>query len=308
MLKQNNQLQFFNNELNAKPFLKWAGGKTQLLPEIRKYYPFEKYKNINKYCEPFLGGGAVLFDILNNFDLKEILVNDLNSELINTYTVIRDYPNNLVELLYLYQNDYWNMNDESRKKYYNLKRDEYNKMKLSENNKITKASLTIFLNRTCFNGLYRVNRKGEFNVPIGSYKKPLICDSENLFAVSNKIQDVKFINDTFDSVDSFIDNNTFVYFDPPYRPLNMTSSFKSYSKSDFNDESQIELANFYKSLNDKGSKLLLSNSDPKNEDINDDFFDDLYSEFNIKRVVANRMINSNKTKRGPITEILVSNF
>jgi DNA adenine methylase len=176
-----------NNEKKIKPFLKWAGGKGQLLSEIEKYYPFKKGK-ITKYAEPFVGGGAVLFDILSKYNLEAVYISDINAELINTYRIIRDDIDELVDMLTVMQKEFVPMSTDSRKKYYLEKRFRFNHLKLNgnENVNVEKAALMIFLNKTCFNGLFRVNRKGMFNVPIGSYKNPLICDRENLHAVSEK--------------------------------------------------------------------------------------------------------------------------
>lgn len=291
----------------AKPFLKWAGGKSQLLHEIRKYYPFND--QINKYCEPFVGAGAVLFDILNNFDLKEIYISDINKEAINLYKVIRDDVENLIELLDEFQKEYQDLNLEQRKIIYYRNREEFNLLKLSDNsNNLRKAALFMFLNKTGFNGLYRENMSGEFNVPIGSYKNPKILDRENLINVNKKLQNVKIIHGDYKKSEDFIDYKTFVYFDPPYRPIKPTSNFTAYNKGDFNDDDQRELAEFFKKMDQKSAHLLLSNSDPKNYSPDDNFFDDLYGQFNINRVTARRFINSDKNNRGFIYEILVNNF
>lgn len=291
----------------AKPFLKWAGGKSQLLYEIRKYYPFNE--EINKYCEPFVGAGAVLFDVLNKFDLKEVYISDINKEAMNLYKVIRDDVDSLIEILDSFQKEYRGLNHEQRKIIYYRNREEFNLLKLSKNsNSLRKAALFIFLNKTGFNGLYRENMSGEFNVPIGSYKNPKILDKENLINVNRKIQNVQIVYGDYKESESFIDSNTFVYFDPPYRPIKPTSNFTSYSKDSFIDDDQIELANFFKKMDQKSAYLLLSNSDPKNYDPDDSFFDDLYDGFNINRVVAKRFINSDKNNRGFVYELLINNF
>lgn len=298
-----------SDEKTVKPFLKWAGGKGQLLKEIEKYYPFEN-KNITKYAEPFVGGGAVLFDLLSKYDLKEIYISDINAELINTYRIIRDDIDALVRMLSVMQTEFVPMDTESRKAYYMQKRERFNDLKVNgdENINIEKAALMIFLNKTCFNGLYRVNKKGLFNVPMGAYKNPLICDEKNLRAVSEKLQNVKIVcGDYKDSAD-FIDENTFVYFDPPYRPITDTASFTAYTENLFNDEEQIELAHFVDDMHKKGAKIVISNSDPKNSNTEDDFFDNIYSAHKIKRVEATRMINCNSEARGKIKELLISNF
>ena len=292
-----------------KPFLKWAGGKTQLIHEIQKYYPFNNNKII-KYAEPFVGGGAILFDILNHYDIKDIYISDINAELINTYMIIRDNINELIALLEMYQMDYILLNTEKRKEYYNNKRHMFNKFKSSKdkNNNIEKAALMIFLNKTCFNGLYRVNKKGEFNVPMGAYKNPLICDKENLLVVSEKLQKVKIVCSDYKSSYDFIDDNTFVYFDPPYRPITQTANFTAYNEFSFNDDAQKELAKYVSKLHKKGAKIVVSNSDPKNIDEDDNFFDEIYAEHNIKRVDAARMINCKGKARGKIKELLISNY
>lgn len=294
-------------EALAKPFLKWAGGKSQLLYEIRKYYPFNE--EINKYCEPFVGAGAVLFDVLNKFDLKEVYISDINKEAMNLYKVIRDDVDSLIEILDSFQKEYKGLNHEQRKIIYYRNREEFNLLKLSKNsNSLKKAALFIFLNKTGFNGLYRENMSGEFNVPIGSYKNPKILDKENLINVSKKLQNIQIIHGDYKESESFIDSKTFVYFDPPYRPIKPTSNFTTYSKDSFNDCNQIELAEFFKKMDKKLAHLLLSNSDPKNYDPDDNFFDDLYKGFNIKRVKATRTINSNKDNRGQIYEVLINNY
>lgn len=295
-----------NNE--AKPFLKWAGGKGQLLKEISAYYPFEKDKTITKYAEPFVGGGAVLFDILNKFELQEVYISDINAELINTYTIIRDDIDALLDILRRFESDYLALDNDERKKAYLAKRARFNELKSKKENGVELAALMIFLNKTCFNGLYRVNRKGEYNVPMGAYKNPLICNEHNLKAVSKKLQNVKIVCGDYKESNEFIDDKTFVYFDPPYRPLTPTANFTSYTEELFNDTNQLELARFVQELNNKGAKIVASNSDPKNTNEDDSFFDDAYAKQNIKRVSATRIINRNSDKRGKINELLISNF
>lgn len=295
-------------EKTVKPFLKWAGGKGQLLHEIQKYYPFNN--GITKYAEPFVGGGAVLFDILAKYDLREIYISDINAELINTYTIVRDNVDDLIEMLYTLQKGFITLDTENRKNYYAEKRDRFNSLKVNDdiNENIEKAALMIFLNKTCFNGLYRVNKKGFFNVPMGSYKNPLICDEENLRKVSQKLQNVKIVCGDYRESVNFIDENTFIYFDPPYRPITNTASFTAYTENLFNDKEQIELANFVNAMDKKGAKIVISNSDPKNTNAEDNFFDEIYAKHNINRIEANRMINSNGASRGKIKELLISNF
>ncbi len=300
---------FIKSEEEVKPFLKWAGGKGQLLKEIERYYPFSD-ENITKYAEPFVGGGAVLFDILSKYDLKEIYISDINAELMNTYHIVRDSIDLLINMLLCLQNEFIPLETNRRKEYYNQKRERFNYLKVikNDNDNVEKAALMIFLNKTCFNGLFRVNKKGLFNVPMGAYKNPLICDEKNLRAVSEKLQKVTIVCGDYRESANFIDENTFVYFDPPYRPITDTASFTAYTENLFNDEEQIELALFVNDMHKKGAKIVISNSDPKNTNTEDDFFDNIYSAHKIKRVEANRMINCNGESRGKIKELLISNF
>ncbi len=296
--------------MSVKPFIKWAGGKSQLLLDMRKNYPEELGKTINKYCEPFVGGGALLFDILSNYKIEEILINDINPELTNTYLQIKTNIDDLVKELCLIQNQYWQLEIEARKEFYYEKRNRFNYLKVNGNEdvNIEKASLFIFLNKTCFNGLFRVNKKGLFNVPIGSYKNPLICDIDNLTSINKLLQNVTIKCGDYKKCIDFIDEKTFVYIDPPYRPLTETASFNSYSETNFNDKEQIELGNFVDKITLKKAKVIVSNSDPKNINEDDNFFDALYKNYRIERVTARRMINSKATNRGIINELLILNY
>lgn len=298
-----------NEEKKVKPFLKWAGGKSQLLPEIEKYYPFEN-PSITKYAEPFVGGGAVLFDILSKYDLEEVYISDVNAELINTYRIIQTQVDPLIQRLNALQDIYLPISKDERRIFYSEQRNRFNELKSQSNqaDSLEKAALMIFLNRTCFNGLYRVNKKGQFNVPIGDYKNPLICDEDNLRAVSNALRKVQIVCADYHASESFIDNHTFAYFDPPYRPLTATASFTSYTENEFGDQAQIELAEFVTKMRHKGALTLSSNSDPQNANIEDRFFDELYSLYIIKRVEASRMINSKRDARGKIRELLISSI
>lgn len=289
----------------AKPFVKWVGGKTQLLDEIRKYYPSQ----VDKYCEPFVGGGAVLFDVLAKCHPNDILINDINGELINTYNQIKANCNGLIDLLAELQEKYWSSSLEENKALYLEKRERFNSLKVNGNKKenLEKGALFIFLNKTCFNGLFRVNSKGLFNVPFNSAKKPLLCDEENLKACSRLLKKVKMSVGNYSQCKDFIDSKTFVYLDPPYRPLTETAAFTSYNENGFGDKEQIELAKFIESISRRKALVVTSNSDPKNVREDDNFFDKLYQKFSIKRVSASRMINSNAKKRGAINELLISN-
>lgn len=293
----------------GRPFLKWAGGKGQLIKEISALYPFED-KNINKYAEPFVGGGAVLFDILNRYELEQVYINDINFELINAYCVIKNNVDELLDVLHRYQEEFIPLEQDARKEYFLSKREKFNLLKLNHvvDNRVKLAALMIFLNKTCFNGLYRVNKKGLYNVPMGKYKNPLICDEKNILLISEKLRYVRIECGSYRQCLPFVDAETFVYFDPPYRPLTATASFTSYTEGNFSDQEQKELAEFITAVDDKGAFFALSNSDPKNVNADDNFFDDLYGKFNICRIEASRMINSKGNNRGRIKELLISNF
>ena len=291
----------------AKPFLKWAGGKTQLISDIEKALPTNIIQTNFTYIEPFVGSGAVLFWVLNNFpNLKRAVINDINEDLINTYKTIANNPKELISILEILQNEFHALegNEDNKKLYYYQKRALYNSRKETQSGQ---AALFIFLNRTCFNGLYRVNSKNLYNVPMGGYKKPTICDKENILAVSEALQKVEILCGDFEQTLNYTDKNSLFYFDPPYKPLSETSSFNSYAKDEFNDNEQIRLKNFCSKLDILNHTWILSNSDVKGKDENDNFFDDLYSDFNIQRVEAKRSINANPEKRGKLTELLITN-
>lgn len=295
------------SKIVAKPFLKWAGGKSQLLGVFEKMFPKELIDgNIETYIEPFVGGGAMLFYILQNYNVKKVFINDINKELINCYRCIKANINEVIKQLKFLEKEY--INAEDRTVYYYRVRNRYNEIHLNGHYDFEKCADFIFLNRTCFNGLYRVNKDGKFNVPHGKYKNPTICDDENLKLCSMLLQKVEISFGSYEQVLVNANNKTFIYFDPPYRPLVDNNSFVSYDKSGFSDNDQKTLAYNYKMLNLKNCFLMLSNSDPKNTNENDNFFDDLYNDFNIERVYAKRMINCQASKRGDITEIVVRNY
>ena len=294
--------------MQAKPFLKWAGGKTQLITDIEKALPKEFISQKFTYVEPFVGSGAVLFWILNNFpNVEKAVINDINADLTNTYKVIASKTKNLISVLEQLQGEFHALEllEDKKKEYFYAKRELFN---TRETDKVTQAALFIFLNRTCFNGLFRVNKNNGFNVPMGSYKKPTICDKENLLAVSEVLQRVEILTGDYQKTLQHAKKPALFYFDPPYKPLSNTSCFNSYAKDEFGDAEQIRLRDFCKTLDTLDHKWLLSNSDVKGKDINDNFFDDLYNEFNINRVFATRMINANAEKRGKLTELLITNY
>ena len=290
----------------AKPFIKWVGGKTQLIESIHKILPdnFASQKNVT-YIEPFVGGGALLFWILQQYpNITNAVINDINPDLITAYKTIKNTPSELVKFLQMIQEEYLPLDEKKRKEYFLNKRDRFNAKKLDY---VENTALFIFLNRTCFNGLYRVNSKGLFNVPFGRYTHPKICDSQTIFADSEILKKVEILTGDFEETLKYATPNSLFYFDPPYKPLSETSSFNSYAKENFNDNEQIRLAHFCNKIDLLGHYFILSNSDVKGKNSNDDFFDDLYEQFNIERVLATRMVNANAEKRGKLTELLITN-
>lgn len=292
-----------------KPILKWAGGKSSLLDEITKRLP--AYVHTHDFCmvEPFVGGGAVSFWALSNLPhLKKLIINDYNADLINLYSVIREQPHQFMDEIQKLQWMYDQLQTLEDKKpiYYQL-RDLFNERSQSN---VVQASLFVFLNKTGFNGLYRVNKNNQFNVPIGSYKKPQLIDSHNVLKLSKKLQNVELLVGDFEQTLDYIPNDIpcIFYIDPPYRPISDTASFTAYANNEFNDDEQKRLASFCKKLNKLGYDFILSNSDPKNYDAHDNFFDELYSEFNIQRIQANRAISAKGTGRKSITELLIDNI
>lgn len=298
-----------------KPFLKWAGGKTQILEQIINFLPEELHNgSIKKYVEPFIGGGSVFFHIAHKYKIQELFISDINIELVIAYKTIQSHVNMLIEILTDIENKYLSFDESQRKEYFYQTRTKFNWRKnyinfhAHNSEWIERTAQIIFLNKTCYNGLFRVNSKGEFNVPVGKYKNPTICDSENLKAVAEVLQSTEIYHRDFSEYGDLIDSNTFIYFDPPYRPLSKTSNFTAYSQQVFNDSEQIRLRDFFKVLDKEGAFLLLSNSDPKNQDIKDDFFEAAYTGYRIERVKASRSINSNSSKRKAINELLIMNY
>ncbi|MDR2337299.1 MAG: DNA adenine methylase [Deltaproteobacteria bacterium] len=298
--------------LVSRPVLKWAGGKGQLLEQITARLPNKlKAGAIKRYIEPFIGGGAVFFEIANTYFFKEAFLFDINPELVILYNVIKNDVKKLIDELENIQAAYYSSQD--RNLYYYDRRDEYNKNnKFIDANKYTsdfvrRAALTIFLNRTCFNGLFRVNKKGLFNVPVGQYKNPKILDAENLLNVSAVLQNAIIHQADFAVAQEYANKDTFIYYDPPYRPVRETSSFNSYAAIDFDDAEQERLHDLFVAVGNKSALQMLSNSDPTNY-ISDPFFDDLYKGFKINRVMAKRLINANADGRNEIRELLITNY
>jgi len=294
--------------ITAKPFLKWAGGKTQLLDEIERRLPREiSTGRITTYVEPFVGGGAVFFHIARNYPkIKKFYLCDINNNLVNCYKTVQSDVCNLIKSLKTLEEKFLSLNENDRRDFYLKVRKKFNMQKDKNNSPETSAEL-IFLNKTCFNGLYRVNSKNEFNVPFGRYKNPTICDEKNLLAVSEILQKAKISCCDFIESIKYITESTFVYLDPPYRPLNGTASFTAYSKDSFSEADQIRLAELCKEIKHIGAKFLLSNSDPKNENSADHFFEDNFRDFSICRVKASRLINCKAIGRGQINELIITN-
>ena len=293
----------------ARPFLKWAGGKGKLLPFLREVYPRELGGTITKYAEPFVGGGAVLLDILGSYSLQQVYISDSNPQLMNAYTVIRDRVEDLCQLLVQMQETYLALDEAGRKAYYYALRQQFNDLMGHKGSSLLQAADMIFLNRTCFNGLYRVNQSGQFNVPMGRYRHPRIADTQNLQALSRALAQVEIICGDYRFCEEFLDEHTFAYFDPPYRPLSKTSSFTSYTEGSFADPEQMDLAHFILRMSrEKGAWIAASNADPHNTDPTDNFFDDLYRGCCIRRIDAGRAINAKQSGRGKIKELLITTY
>ena len=294
--------------VKAKPFIKWVGGKSQLIEQLDAQLPadFDSLENVT-YIEPFVGGGAMLFYMLQRYpNIQHAIINDINPDLATCYRTVRDNPNQLIESLRNIESAYFALqSEEGRKEFFMAVRDRYNEKNLDPIENTTKF---FFLNRTCFNGLYRVNKKGLFNVPFGKYSNPTICDPETILKDSGLLQRVEILNGDFEGTFEYAQDNTLFYFDPPYRPLSDTSSFNDYAKEAFNDAAQIRLKEYCDRIDEAGFKFMLSNSDCKGKNEEDNFFDVLYAAYQIERVWASRSINSNPSKRGKLTEILVRNY
>ena len=294
--------------VKAKPFVKWAGGKKQLLEQLDHLLPSDLGERKGLvYVEPFVGGGAMLFHMLAKYqNIERAVINDLNDNLVTCYRIVKSKPEELIAELKTLQDEFCTKNDEqTHKAMYLAKRERYNLRNASE---VETAALFIFLNRTCFNGLYRVNSKGAYNVPFGKVQRPLICDAATIRADSKLLQKVEIMCGDFAGVTNGIVGKAFFYFDPPYRPLTQTAAFTAYSKDGFGDDEQERLAGFCRLLDEKGHQWLLSNSDPHNINPNDMFFEKLYEGFELNRVSASRAINSKADGRGKITELAIRNY
>ncbi len=301
--------------VQAKPFLKWAGGKGQLIEQMSHFFPQElKLGKVKNYVEPFIGSGAVFFHIAQSYKVEKYFISDINEELVLAYQTLCADVDSVIDVLAEIQHAYYQLNGEEQKSFFYETRAQFNtkrpKIDFSKFNSvwITRTAQLIFLNRTCFNGLFRVNANAGFNVPFGRYKNPKICAMDNLRKISKLLQNTEIIWGSFQSCENFVDEHTFVYFDPPYRPISSTSSFTTYSNFNFDDQAQLDLAAFFQKLDQRGAQLMLSNSDPKNNDPNDNFFEQAYEGYRIERVMASRMINCDAKKRGQLHELLVMNY
>ena len=269
-------------------FLKWAGGKLQLIEQFENLFPH----NFRNYYEPFIGSGAVFFYVKSKLKPNKVILSDTNEELINCFVVVRDKPSELVELLLNHRKKH------SKEYYYSVR-----SMESSTLDSLDRAARLIYLNKTCFNGLYRVNSKGQFNVPFGDYENPSIFDRNTLFQASQLLQGVHLQVMTFEKVLDFAGKDDFVYFDPPYIPLSKTSSFTRYSKSDFSMMEQKRLSEVFRILDSRGCFVMLSNSDHA-------LTRELYRHYEKNTVIvrAKRMINSVGSRRGGINEVVVTNY
>ena len=298
-----------STHLKAKPFVKWAGGKTQLLPVIEQILPssFADRRSVT-YIEPFVGGGAVMFYLIQKYpNISKAIINDINPHLIHTYQAIKSHPEELIVRLSRIPTAYHALDGIEKQKQFFLRiREEFNSPGLSL---IEDAAYMIFLNRTCFNGLYRENSKGDFNVAFGKYANPSIVD-ENLIRTDSRIlQKAESLHGDFSQVEGFISGDgTFMYFDPPYRPVSATSGFNAYSREAFNDREQLRLKDFYVRMPEAGCEVLLSNSDGTASDPANTFMDELYRDFIIHLAYAKRSISCAGSRRGPVPELLIRNY
>lgn len=300
-----------NDKVLAKPFVKWAGGKGNLLSKLEALLPadFDDLANVT-YIEPFIGGGAMLFYMLSHHkNIRRAVINDINADLVHCYKLVRDNPEILIERLRTIENNFYHLDFDGRKELYYAYRDQYNETDI---NLDERAAVFIFLNHTCYNGLYRVNSAGKFNVPFGKYKKPVICNEQLIMEDHRLLKSVDLVvrqPGDYKLVSKNLSKNhtNFVYLDPPYRPISVTSSFKEYSNSPFGDKQQEELKLFCDHLSRQGCLFMLSNSDSKDE-YGKSYFEKLYEGYHLDRILAARFINANPQKREKLTEVVISNY
>ncbi len=294
--------------VRAKPFIKWAGGKGRLVAQLDALLPdgFSGIEDLT-YAEPFVGGGAMLFHMLQTYgNIRHVIINDINPDLTTCYTIVRDRPEELIRSLRAIQEEYYLMQGQDAKREYYLRVRERFNAKVAD--PVENTALLLFLNRTCFNGLYRVNKSGGFNVPFGRYERPVICDENVIRADSVLLKKVTIMTGDFEQTLGQVRGRAFFYFDPPYRPLSSTSSFRDYAKEAFDDAEQIRLKQFCDRLHEAGILFMLSNADCLGNTGKDRFLDDLYAQYTISRVNAVRSVNADASGRGKITELLVRNY
>ena len=296
-----------NKTVIAKPFVKWAGGKGNLLQKLETLLPanFDDLQNVT-YIEPFVGGGAMLFHMLNNHkNIKRVVINDINKDLIRCYQLIKKDPQALIDILYSLEQQFYEKGEEDRKAFFYEIRQHYNTLKINED---LRAAYFIFLNHTCFNGLYRENGSGGFNVPFGRYKNPKICNVDVIMADHKVLSKVDIFCGDYKNILSHLGKGyNFIYLDPPYRPLMGSSNFNQYSKSGFGDPEQVELKAFCDKLSGRGCHLMLSNSDSTNED-GTSYFEILYEGYTFGKILAPRFINAHADKREKQTEVIIKNY
>jgi DNA adenine methylase len=299
----------------AKPFLKWVGGKTQLIEQLDLNAPVGlKDGSLERYIEPFVGGGSFFFHVAQKYSVDRLVIADSNRDLILAYWTIRDRVGALILTLQDIQAKYLSLSEKQREDYYYATRKLFNENKMLidmesfSDDWIERTAQLIFLNKTCFNGLFRVNAAGLFNVAFGKYVNPKICDPSNLVAVAQILERTEILLGDFSSVLPLVNANSFVYLDPPYRPLSVTSNFTGYSSNSFTDADQTRLAEFCRDATMIGAKLMISNSDPENIGSDDTYYQDTYPGYSITRAYANRMVNCKADRRGKITELIITNY
>jgi DNA adenine methylase len=303
------------DNLPIKPFIKWAGGKTQLLEQIKKYCPSELLKGkIKSYYEPFLGGGAFFLNLCSMQKFDNVILSDVNKELVLTYLVVKNNTQELLQFLHQFKETYLRLPDKQKEIYYYEMRDAFNIQRFSINyivynyNWISRAAQFIFLNKTCFNGLFRINQKGDFNVPFGKRYNPEIFIPNNLITISKLISNAEISSKDFSCVTSEYLKDSFFFLDPPYRPLIKCSNFTSYNQIDFKESDQLRLVTFFKNIDRRGAKIMMTNSNPENGKKQDNFFYENYSSYNIHKIKSARMINNISGKRYILTDLLITNY
>ena len=295
--------------IRPKPFLKWAGGKDRLFNQLRQYLPIE-LSQVQNYYEPFLGSGAVFFNLVQNFSFKNVILSDINEELILVYKVIQNNVGELMQMIDQYKHKYSRLSDIDKEKFYYEMRNSYNIQRFNINHKkysdtwIPRAAQMIFLNKTCYNGLYRQNIRGEFNVPFGKNYNPTIYSPINMELIAQLFNNVEIKTTDFESILNAVEDNSFIYLDPPYRPITKTANFTDYYKSGFTEKDNKRLMNSLNILNKRKIKFMLNNSFP----LNDNYLAEYYSNYNVSVISANRIMSSIPDRRCKVSEIVVTNY